>query len=225
MSHILLVEDNAIIMDTNKEYLLMHGYSVHTATTLREGEAALKKYQFDLIILDIMLPDGSGVDFCAKIRENIDIPVLFLTCLEDEEMLLSGFTAGGDEYMTKPYSLAALTARAEALLRRVRIERSNEKSFRIGPLLIDCGNRKAYIDGEDTLLTHKEFEILLLLARDIGKGYTAEEIYNRIWGNESFDSRTVIVHISCLRKKLRLDDESPLSIMTEKRKYYSLQRE
>ena len=126
--------------------------------------------------------------------------------------------------MTKPYSLAALSARTEALLRRVRIERSSEKSVSVGPLLIDCCKRRAYLEGEHILLTPKEFDILLLLARDMGRGLTAEEIYSRIWDDGLFDNRTVIVHISYLRKKLRMGDESPLYISTEKRKYYSLQR-
>ena len=225
MSVILLIEDNAVIMDSNREYLELLGYDVHTAYTIREGLQALESRRFDLIILDVMLPDWSGIDFCAKMRERFDIPFLFLTCLDDDATLVEGLKAGGDEYMTKPYSLAALSARAEALLRRVRIERSLEKSFRIGPLLINCGKRRVYLDDEDVMLTPKEFDVLLLLARDMGKGYTAEEIYSRVWGEEPFDSRTVIVHISCLRRKLRMDEESPLSIATEKRKYYSLRRE
>ena len=177
MNAILLVEDNAVIMDSNREYLEMQGYGVHTASTIREGAAALEKQRFDLIILDIMLPDGSGIDFCAKIRERHDIPVLFLTCLDDDAALVAALKAGGDEYMTKPYSLAALSARAGALLRRVRIERSSEKSFCIGPLRIDCGKRRAYLDDEDVLLTPKEYDVLLLLARDMGRGFNAEEIW------------------------------------------------
>ena len=222
MNAVLLVEDNAVIMDSNREYLELHGYDVYTASTLREAEAALENRRFDLIILDVMLPDGSGIDFCAKIRERYDIPVLFLTCLDDDAALIAGLNSGGDEYMTKPYSLAALSARVSALLRRVRIERSSERNFFIGPLLIDCGKRRVYLEGEDVMLTPKEFDVLLLLACNTGKGFTAEEIYSRVWGDEMVDSRSVIVHISTIRKKLRMDDESPLSITTEKRKYYSL---
>ena len=225
MNAILLVEDNAVIMDSNREYLEMQGCDVYTAFTIREGLQAIESQRIDLIILDVMLPDGSGIDFCAKMRERHDIPVIFLTCLDDDAALIAGLNAGGDEYMTKPYSLAALYARADALLRRVRIERSSEKNLYIGPLLIDCGKRRVYIGDEDVMLTPKEFDVLLLLARDMGRGFTAEQIYSRVWGDELFDSRTVIVHISYLRKKLRMYDESPLSIVTEKRKYYSLRRE
>ncbi|MCL2095533.1 MAG: response regulator transcription factor [Oscillospiraceae bacterium] len=225
MSAILLIEDNAVIMDSNREYLEMQGYEVCAAFTIRGGLEILESRRIDLIILDIMLPDGSGIDFCAKMRESFNIPVLFLTCLDDDDALIAGLKAGGDEYMTKPYSLAALSARTDALLRRVRIERSSERSFSIGPLTIDCGKRRVYLDGGDALLTPKEFDVLLMLARDMGRGFTSEEIYSRVWGDELFDSRTVIVHISSIRKKLRMDDESPLTIATEKRKYYSLRRE
>ena len=224
MNAVLLIEDNSVIMDSNREYLELQGYDVYTASTICESEAALENRRFDLIILDVMLPDGSGIDFCSRIRRRLDIPVIFLTCLDDDAALVAGLKAGGDEYITKPYSLAALSARAEALLRMVRMERSSEKSFRLGPLLIDCGKRRAYLNNNDVMLTPKEFDVLLLLAREIGRGFTAEEIYSHVWGDELFDSRTVIVHISCLRKKLRMSDESSLTIATEKRKYYSLQK-
>ena len=225
MSFILLIEDNAVILDTNKEYLSMQGYSVHTAATLCEAAQALEKQRFDLIILDIMLPDGSGIDFCAKMRTRHDIPVLFLTCLDDDESLVAGLSSGGDEYMTKPYSLPALSARVGALIRRVRIERSAQKNFSIGPLLFDCGKRRAYLDSEDVMLTPKEFDVLLLLAREMGKGFSGEEIFSHVWGDELYDSRTVIVHISTIRKKLRMVGETRFTIATENRKYYSFRSE
>ncbi|MCL2056734.1 MAG: response regulator transcription factor [Oscillospiraceae bacterium] len=225
MNSILLVEDNAIIMDSNREYLRFQGYDVYTAPNIREAQSMIESRQIDLIILDIMLPDGSGIDFCAKMRKQLDIPVLFLTCLDDDASLVAGLKSGGDEYMTKPYSLAALAARVQALLRRVRIDRSSEKSFVLGNLLVDCGKRRVYLGDSDAMLTPKEFEVLLLLARDPGREFTAEEIYSRVWGDEIFDSRTVIVHISSIRKKLRMDDESPIIIATERRKYYSLRIE
>lgn len=225
MNTILLIEDNARIMDTNKEYLEFQGYSVLTASTLLDGRTVLKNHMVDMIILDIMLPDGSGIDFCAEIREYHGVPVLFLTCLDDDATLVAGLKVGGDEYMTKPYSLTALSARVEALLRRVRIDKASEKCFMVGSLLIDCGKRKVFLGDVDVSLTPKEFDILLLLARGTGKSFTAEDIYSQVWGNCLFDKRTVLVHISSLRKKLRMDDESPLTITTEHRKYYCLQAE
>lgn len=225
MNTILLIEDNNRIMESNKEYLEFQGYSVLTASSLRVAQAVLESNRVDLMILDIMLPDGSGIDFCARMREYMDVPVLFLTCLNDDASLVAGLKAGGDEYMTKPYSLAALSARAEALLRRVKMDKTAEQCFTTGPLLINAGKRRAILDGTEIPLSPKEYDILQLLARNMGKAIAAEDIYAQIWGGEIFDKRTVIVHISSLRKKLRMDDESPLSITTEGRKSYCLRAE
>ena len=219
MNTILLIEDNTKILGTNKEYLESEGYMVHTALTLAEGEFVLRKENIDLLILDIMLPDGSGIDFCAGIRKYTDIPVLYLTCLEEENALIAALKAGGDEYMTKPYSLEALSARVMALLRRVRLERSAPEIFHIGPLSVDCAKRKMFLSGNDMLLKPKEFDLLLVLLRGIEQKFTAEELYTLAWSGEAIDVRTVVVHISTLRKKL---EESPFLIMTEQRKYYSV---
>ncbi|MCL2003939.1 MAG: response regulator transcription factor [Oscillospiraceae bacterium] len=124
MSAILLMEDDSADMAANKAHLERAGYDVYSASTLREGKMTLESRHIDLIILGTVLPDGSGIGFCAQIRERYDIPVIFLTHLNNDAALIAGLEAGGDEYMTKPYSLAALTARAEALLRRVRMEKT-----------------------------------------------------------------------------------------------------
>jgi len=219
VNSILLIEDNKIILDTNKEFLDSEGYGVHTAETLSDGFHILQKERIDLIILDIMLPDGSGVDFCAEIRKQYDIPVLYLTCLEEEAALVAALKAGGDEYMTKPYSLDALSARIAALLRRVRMDRSSPADFTVGPLTVDCGKRVMYLNGADMLLKPKEYDLLLILVRGMGQRFTSDELYGLVWAGKATDTRTVAVHISMLRKKL---GESPFYILTEQRTYYSL---
>lgn len=223
MNTILIIEDNARILDTNKEYLETEGYTVHTAATLAEGMAVLQKEAVDMIVLDIMLPDGSGIDFCAEIRKQYDIPVLYLTCLEEDTTLVNALKAGGDEYMTKPYKLEALSARVMALLRRVRLERSAPKFLTVGPLTVDCGKRVMFLNGKDMMLKPKEFDLLLALVRSMDRRYTAVELYNLVWPGKANDTgtdvRTVAVHISSLRKKL---ENSPFIIVTEQRKYYSL---
>ncbi|MCL2112110.1 MAG: response regulator transcription factor [Clostridiales bacterium] len=219
MNTILLIEDNAKIRESNKEYLETEGYAVHAAATLTDGEIILQSEQVDLIVLDIMLPDGSGVDFCAEIRKRHDIPVLFLTCLDEDAALVDALKAGGDEYMTKPYSFDALLARIMALLRRVRIERSAPEVFGVGPLTVDCGRRVMLLDGRDMRLKPKEFDLMLALVRGIGQLFTADELYALVWLEAAVDVRTVAVHISSLRKKL---EDSSFYIVTEQRKYYSL---
>ncbi|MCL2109267.1 MAG: response regulator transcription factor [Oscillospiraceae bacterium] len=222
MNTILLIEDNAKILESNKEYLEAEGYTVYAAATLKHGAEILRNRDIDLIILDIMLPDGSGIDFCAEIRKSHEIPVLFLTCLEEDTSLVEALKAGGDEYMTKPYRLDALSARVMALLRRVRIERSAPEIFKVGPLTVDCGKRMMFLNGMDMLLKPKEFDLMLTLLRSMERLFSAEELYTLVWSGKAVDTRTVTVHISSLRKKL---EESPFIITTEQRKYYSLSME
>ncbi|MCL2013409.1 MAG: response regulator transcription factor [Oscillospiraceae bacterium] len=219
MNTILLIEDNAKILESNREYLEAEGYAVYAAATLKDGSAILRNQEIDLIVLDIMLPDGSGIDFCADIRKQYDIPVLYLTCLEEDTSLVGALKAGGDEYMTKPYKLDALSARVMALLRRVRIERSAPEVFKVGPLTVDCGKRIMLLYDTDMLLKPKEFDLLLTLVRDMERLFSAEELYTLVWSGIAVDKRTVAVHISSLRKKL---ENSPFIIATEQRKYYSL---
>ena len=222
MSTILLIEDNVKILNSNMEFLESDGYTVYAATTLAAGETLLRHNPIDLLILDIMLPDGSGIDFCAKIRKFTDIPVLYLTCLEESDSLVSALTAGGDEYVTKPYSLDTLSVRVMALLRRVRMSKLSTEAFSLGPLYVDCSKRRMFLNGSDLMLKPKEYDLLLALVRNIGQKFTAEDLYRMVWAGEAIDLRTVVVHISSLRKKL---EGSPLFIATLERKYYKLQME
>ena len=219
MNKILLVEDNVKILNTNKEFLEQEGYTVYIADTLSKGRYVLENKNVDIIVLDIMLPDGSGIDFCTEIRKQFDIPVIYLTCLEEEDNLVKALKAGGDEYMTKPYNLAALSARIMALLRRVKIEKTTLKNYTVGPLTVDYNKRIVSMDGTDLLLKPKEFDLFIFLLQKMEQDFTAEELYNLIWSGESIDVRTVVVHISSLRKKL---EDSPFYIITNQRKYYSL---
>jgi len=218
---ILLIEDNGKLLNVNKEFFESEGYAVHTAETLAEGLSVLQKNPVDLIVLDIMLPDGSGIEFCAEIRKQYDVPILYLTCLSEDAALVDALKAGGDEYMTKPYNLDALLARVAALLRRVRMSSSAPAVFTVGSLTVDPQKRAMYLDGADMLLKPKEFDLLLVLARAMGQRFTAEELYGLVWSGEAIDTRTVTVHISALRKKL---DDSPFYILT-KQGAYSLHME
>ena len=222
MNTLLLIEDNVKILDTNREFLEAEGYAVHAASSLSEGRAVLREEKIDLLILDIMLPDGSGIDFCAEIRKHSDIPVLYLTCLEEGDALIAALEAGGDEYVTKPYSLDTLSARVMALLRRDRISKSAAGAFTLGPLSVDCGKRMMSLGNEDMKLKPKEFDLMLVFVRGIGRQFTAEELYGLVWSGDAIDVRTVVVHISSVRKKL---ENSPFYIATTRRKYYSLHME
>ena len=199
---ILVVEDDADIRDGIRILLSSEGYHVIEA---EDGESALKNFRdgIDLIILDIMMPGVSGVTVCRKIRERSNVPVLFLTAKSREEDKLVGFMAGGDDYLTKPFSYGELLGRVKALLRRAAPQNEEEGILHVGGLTIDVGNYEAFRNGEKLSLTLKEFELLKLLVLSRGKVLTRDFLLDRIWGYEFYgETRTVDVHIRHIRQKL-----------------------
>ena len=212
-ARILLVEDDEDIQKINTIFLTQQGYKTTAAGTVAEADAAVKNGKFDLIVLDVQLPDGSGIDFCEKIRQFMSIPIIFLTCSGEEVDKVRGLMAGGDDYMSKPYGLSELAARIHALLRRVQL--GNTQILEFPSLQIDKVTQRVYVDGADVVITPKEYQILTLLAENEGRTLAAEELYEKIWGMAPLDGlKTVNVHISALRKKLNLDDESRIEIRT-----------
>jgi len=212
-ARILLVEDDDDIQKINTIFLAQQGYKTTAAGTISEAAEAVKNEKFDLIVLDVQLPDGSGLDFCEKIRQDTPLPIIFLTCSGEEEDKVRGLMAGGDDYMSKPYGLSELAARIHALLRRVKM--GNTRTLEFPPLRIDRVTQRVYVDGVDVVITPKEYQILMLLVENAGRTLAAEELYEKIWGMAPLDGlKTVNVHISALRKKLNLDDESRIEIRT-----------
>lgn len=219
---ILLIEDETDVLLSNQELLESSGYQVLTAENIREGWARLEELVPDLIILDVILPDGLGLDFCKKIRESHTVPVLFLSCLDEKHHIIEGLKIGGDDYITKPYLLEELLARCQALLRRVKLDTKDKlEKIQISSLMLDISKQKAYLSEQDILLTPKEFSLLLFLIRHPKEGFTAEQLYEAVWDmpyNE--DVRTIKAHIYNLRKKLQLDNNNEFSITMSHRKYY-----
>lgn len=218
---ILLVEDNPHIMKINREALALRGFRVLEAATLAEGRALLERERPDLILLDVMLPDGSGLRFCEELRGGSGVPVLFLSALGQDEEIVAGLRAGGDDYLPKPYNLEVLLARVDALLRRA-IRQRPEQPDKIGNLTLDVVSRRAYRAATDLLLTTKEFSILELLARGPGRPVPAAELYETIWGLDSNeDVNAVKTHVSRLRGKLA-DAGVTVVITSERGKGYRL---
>lgn len=200
---ILLVEDTAEILEDNKKTLEAEKYQVLAAQTVREARELLRDNTPDLMVLDIMLPDGSGVELCRELRGTQAAPVIFLTNLGESEQIVAGLKAGGDDYMVKPYRVQELAARIEAQLRRV--ERIRRAGFDTGTKRLSVNTRaqRVCLDGEDLLLKPKEYLLLLTLIHDQGRYFTAGELYTQVWGmNANGDVRAVEVHISRLRAKL-----------------------
>lgn len=182
--NILLVEDDPNILRTNRRILEREGFRVFCAGTLREARAQLAEANPEALVLDIRLPDGSGLDFCQEIRPATLAPVLFLTALDEKSEIIQGLVAGGNDYITKPYDVDEFLARVKAQLRLAQMNRQSagqSKSLRRGPLTLDTVALRAYLDGEDMLLSAREFSVLLCLLKNEGKTLPAEELYQEAW--------------------------------------------
>ncbi|MCL2139041.1 MAG: response regulator transcription factor [Treponema sp.] len=201
---ILLVEDNEQILRGNERMLKRRGYSVATALTLAEAQTCLEEQMPQAIVLDIMLPDGSGLEFMSKLRhvphEKSNIPILLLTGLAAPEDVVRGLCKGGDDYLAKPYDFDVLLARIEALLRR---SRQIPKTLTKGALRLDIIANRAFLDSVDMLLSPKEFALLLLMAQNESRLLLTEYLSEAIWKQPlTTDKSAVKTAVSRLRRKL-----------------------
>ena len=200
MSTILLVEDNPHIMKINAQLLTLRGYQVLQAETAAQAREQLRWHPVDLIVLDILLPDGSGLELCRELKAQRPIPILFLTALGENQDVVEGLRAGGDDYLAKPYDLEVLVARIEA---RLRVAEEVRRYFGYGGLKLDLLTMTGYVNGKDIQLTQKEFTALLLLARAAERKISQEELMEALWGPDAHaESRALWTLISRLRKKL-----------------------
>lgn len=203
---ILLVEDDKNIQRTNRRILEREGYRVLCAGNLHGARTLLMEHSPDAMVLDIMLPDGNGLDFCGKIRPYTSVPVLFLTALDEKSEIIEGLLAGGNDYITKPYDVDEFVARIKAQLRLVRMNRRDAREERMlvrDTLSLDLIAQRAYLDGKDMLLTQKEYSLLLLLARSQEETLSSEYLYETVWNMPmTADNRTLKKHISTVRKKM-----------------------
>jgi len=197
---ILLVEDNPKVMRNNTTLLKSRGARVMTAGNLNEARLKLSEQLPDLVVLDIMLPDGSGLDFLRELRRQSTLPVLLLTAKGKSEDVVTGLSLGADDYIAKPYDLNEFAARIDALIRRAGMLK---ESVNIGSLRFDLLSNQAFLDGKDLLLTQKEFALLLLLAQNERKTLSAEYLYEKVWGRPMNGNTSALrAHVSCLKKKI-----------------------
>lgn len=224
MNRLLLVEDNKEIMNINATALRMHGYEVISADCLRKAEELLALYDPDMIVLDIMLPDGSGLDWCKKIKPIKTIPILFLSALSESEDIIEGLRVGGDDYLAKPYDLEVLIARIEVRLKSVE---HSGRYISLGELQLDVFSRTAVCSGQELPLTQKEFAILQLLLRNgrQNKAISKDKLYETAWAQPmGKDSNALWTVISRLKTKLA-GCHSGLTISFTKADGYILERE
>ena len=215
---ILIVEDEKAVLMVNARMFARRGYDVRTAQSCAAAYAELNTLTPDLLILDIMLPDGSGYDICAAFRAGCDHPVIFLTGKGEVSDKVRGLGQGGDYYLTKPYNPDELLAVTDRLLKRhLQTVQKHGQLARIvrGSLTLDPANGRALVGGEDAGLTAKEFALLLLLVRNEDRAVSPHELYETVWGmSAADDTRTVRFHIANLRKKLNAEHSHDYDIVS-----------
>lgn len=220
MSKILIIEDEDSIAELERDYLEISGYDVQVVADGKEGLKVALEGDFDLFILDLMLPNMDGFEICKKIRENKNTPVLMVSAKKDDIDKIRGLGLGADDYITKPFSPSELVARVKAHLTRYErlIGSNHEKTndmVEIRGIKIDKTARRVWINGEERPFTTKEFDLLTFLAENPNHVYTKDELFKEIWDMESVgDIATVTVHIKKIREKIELDTSKPQYIET-----------
>ncbi len=215
MDNILIIEDEEKVSEILKAYLEKEGYSVHCTAKGLEGIKLFEKIEFRLVILDLMLPDISGEEVCGVLRKISEVHIFMLTAKSTLEERIQGLNLGADEYLVKPFSPRELTARVNALFRRININKFETKIYSNGDLEINYDKRIIKVHGTEIALTPNEFDIVHILSSNRGKVFTREQLIERIMGIDfqGFD-RTIDVHIKNIRKKIEEDSRNPKYIIT-----------
>ena len=213
-ARVLIVEDDSSLPFGLKKNLQFEGYEVLTASDGEAGLGLAVDERPDIIILDVMLPRMNGFEVCEVLRSNkVETPVIFLTAKALESDKVTGLTLGGDDYMTKPFSVAELLARIQTVLRRVNA--SEGEKLTIGPLELDLSGRSVLLEGKEVNLTTKEFELLCFMARNIGKVLPRERILQKVWGYNYYGTaRTIDNFINRLRQKIEENPLEPRFLLT-----------
>jgi DNA-binding response OmpR family regulator len=205
---ILLIEDDCDIAEITNVHLAHSGYSTDTARSCADAAELLSQHDYDLILLDVLLPDGTGHDFCRVIRAKTQCPVIFMSCLDDSGTIISALNGGGDDYIVKPVKYDELLARIEANIRRSQ-QNQEERRKRDSVLRefrhfkVDKLHRRVLLDGGAADLSSIEYNLLMYMADHPDTLLLYDELYHHVWANDSLgDVRTVMVHISNLRKKI-----------------------
>lgn len=213
INHILIVEDDKEIREGVEIYLKSQGYQVFQAGDGVEGLEILEREEIHLAIVDIMMPRMDGIQMTMKLQEKYDFPVIMLSAKSEEVDKITGLNLGADDYVTKPFTPMELMARVNSQLRRYRkfLEKLEVKGnvHVIGGLEINEDTVEVTVDGSPVKLTPLEFRILLLLAKNPGRVFSADEIYERVWQERAVNTDTVMVHVRNIREKIELDPKNP----------------
>lgn len=216
MNHVLVVEDDKEIREGVEIYLKSQGYEVFQAADGAEGLDVIEREDIHLAIVDIMMPVMDGISMVVKLREKYDFPVIFLSAKSEEVDKIMGLNMGADDYVTKPFTPMELLARVNSQLRRYRRfmeklgdKEENSRIHTIGGLEINEDNVEVTVDGEPVKMTPIEYKILLLLVKNPGRVFSAEEIYERVWNERAINTDTIMVHVRNIREKIEVNPREP----------------
>ncbi|OEF96988.1 response regulator transcription factor [Desulfuribacillus alkaliarsenatis] len=226
--HILVVDDDPDILEIISLYLRSEGFQVAVCDDGIKALDLARINQYDLIILDIMLPNMDGRQVCREIKRFSDVPILFASCIKEDIDIVLGYGLGADGYITKPFSPAVLVSQVKAIVRRTGrpenvIDIANQHIIQVGGLTINLLEQLATLEDKRIELSAKEFKLLVLLAQNVNQIFSLEYLYDKVWGhNGTSDLRTVMVHMSNLRKKIEEDPSKPKYIITVRGVGYKL---
>ncbi len=219
MNKVLIIEDEQAIAELEKDYLELSDFAVTIENDGSKGLERALKEDYDLLILDLMLPGTDGFEICKEVRKTKNMPVIMVSAKKDDIDKIRGLGLGADDYMTKPFSPSELVARVKAHLARyerlIGTNPNTNEVIEIRGLKIDKTARRVYINGEERAFTTKEFDLLTFLAQNPNHVFTKEELFRKIWEMDSFgDIATVTVHIKKIREKIEIDTSNPQYIET-----------
>lgn len=222
MKHIFFVEDDLSLISGLSFALNKQGYEIDIVRTVSEAQKTWKEGKYDLVILDVSLPDGTGYDLCCKIRKTSKIPIIFLTAADEETDIIMGLDIGGDDYITKPFKLAVLLSRINALLRRSDNFNQKDTELSSNGIKVDLLKSEVYKDGMLIDLTASEYKLLCLFMEHPDRILSPEQILNRLWDCDEkyIDGNTLTVYIRRLRTKIEDTPGNPHRIVTVRRMGY-----
>ena len=209
---VLIIEDEVSIAELERDYLEINGFEVNIENTGLKGLSNALAHTYDLVLLDLMLPEIDGFEICKKIREQSNVPILMVSARKEDIDKIRGLGLGADDYITKPFSPNELVARVKAHIARyerlTKDDIKKQQGFSIRSLTINTDARRVLVEGKEINLTVKEYDLLLLLASNPDRVFSKEQLFDRIWGMDNFgDIATVTVHIGKIREKLETDSK------------------
>lgn len=216
MTNILMVEDDSTIAFGVKYALEQEGFNVDICKDLESSRENIEKKEYDIILLDVMLPDGNGYDLCKEIRNIQDTPIIFLTACDEEVNIVMGLDIGGDDYITKPFRVRELISRIKAVLRRRGKNNESKKVLKFGNLSIHTLEARVYKNGEEVFLTSVEYKLLLILIQNKNTVLSRSQILEKLWDvtYDFVNDNTLTVYIKRLREKIEDDSSTPKHIIT-----------